>query len=229
MPNHVKNILTIEGSEEDINKVFEFIKSDEEYFAKNERSIDFAKITPIPKWVYGSDPSVNGISMEDERKYGRDNCIIGWRYDNWNTKWNAYDQEYNPDNPNTIIFNTAWRPVTNLIEKIAWMFPNVIISYSYSDEDLGYNLGEIRLKDTNILSRNIPQSGSKQAYQLAFKIRGIDRPEHTCMVYNPDIDNYVYDEYLDYYYDRPEFRFPITFINEFRDDSGKIPPVIFVK
>lgn len=193
MPNHITNKLVIKGKKEDINKVLDFIKIEKDY---NEEvngvgTIDFNKITPMPKWVYGSSPDVHEISRADEEKYGEENTSIAWARKNWGTKWNAYGQPDNRNTDNTVYFQTAWNGIPKLIQKLAWIFPNVEIEYSYCDEDFGCNLGRYRFKNTEILEEYLPNSGSKEAYELGLEIEQC-KPEEKYIRFNPKIDNYEY-------------------------------------
>ena len=191
MPNHVTNKLTILGTKEQVKEVFDFIKiekSEENPNVYGMGTIDFNKITPMPKWVF------SGIlGREDEEKYGKENCWYDWCCKNWGTKWNAYGQPNKGNTENTICFETAWDGVPDLIQKLAWIFPNVIIEYSYSDEDFGYNVGKYRFRDTETLEEYLPVGGSKEAYELAFEVNG-STPEDYDMVFNKDINNYEYIE-----------------------------------
>ncbi|MDR0269618.1 hypothetical protein [Paenibacillus sp.] len=74
MPNHITNKIKLIGTEEQIKEVFEYMKHDE----IGAGSIDFNKITPMPKWVYGNSPGIIGISLSDERKWGEENTVLGW-------------------------------------------------------------------------------------------------------------------------------------------------------
>lgn len=182
MPNHITNKLTIIGNENKIEEVLEFIKIDNEKIG----TIDFNKITPMPKWIFSGN-----LGREEEQKYGKQNCWYEWCLKNWGTKWNAYDQEFNKIT-NTLYFDTAWSGVPELISKLAWIFPNVKIDYSWADEDLGYNVGKCSFKDTEVWCKEI-QSGSKEAYELAFDIKGIE-PKEYGYVFNEEKNTYVYDE-----------------------------------
>lgn len=166
MPNHISNKLTIIGEEQEVKEVLEFIKEDNLGLG----TIDFNKITPMPKWIYGSTPDVQGISREDEEKWGKENTVLHWSIKHWGTKWNAYSQPDHRNTANTIYFQTAWSEVTNLIQKIAWIFPEVTIEYSFADEDLGSNCGVYQFKGTEILEADRPVSLSKKAYELAFEL-----------------------------------------------------------
>lgn len=186
MPNNITNRLRIKGNQEDIKEVLDFIKRDDE-----ENTIDFRKITPVPRWVYGASEDVTGISMQDEIKYGRGNTILDWARNNWGTKWNAYSQPDRRSTEDTIYFETAWNGVPNLIKKIAWIFPSVEIEYSYCDEDFGCNLGRYKFKDTEVIEIYLPKSRSKEAYELGLDIEQCE-PSEKHIRFNPNIDNYEY-------------------------------------
>lgn len=79
MPNYVVNKIKITGTQEEVTKLLNFIKSDDGF------CIDFNKITPMPKWVYNKN-----LSSREEEKYGKENCWLEWSIKNWGTKWNAF-------------------------------------------------------------------------------------------------------------------------------------------
>ncbi|WP_078392041.1 hypothetical protein [Shouchella patagoniensis] len=167
MPNHISNKLKVIGLEKEVQAVMDFIKIDE----KGIGTIDFSKITPIPKWIYGVSPDVKGISLEDEEKWGSENTILNWQRKHWGTKWNAYSQPDVRSSDDTVFFQTAWNGVEKLIQKIAWIFPNVVIEYSYADEDLGSsNNGIYTFKENEILKEIEYEFDSKEAYELAFEL-----------------------------------------------------------
>lgn len=180
MPNHISNKLKVIGTNKQIKEVLDFIKIDE-----IGAGIDFNKITPMPKWVYGSNPDVHGISMTDEEKWGEENTSLNWARRNWGTKWCGYQQPDSRNTEDTIYFQTAWSGIPELIQKIAWIFPDVVIEYSFADEDLGSsNCGYYQFKESEILEEMRYASQSIQAYELSFEL-----------VENGAIpDYYVFDE-----------------------------------
>lgn len=91
-----------------------------------------------------------------------------WNTENWGTKWNCFSCEKEADNIFT--FETAWSNVSELIRKISESFPNVEFKYEYSDEDTGSNCGSGMFKNGNG-ELNVLENGSKEAYDLAFKLR----------------------------------------------------------
>ena len=153
--------------------------------------MDFNKITPMPKWVYNK-----GLSKEDEEKYGKDNCWLEWCRKNWGTKWNAIKAEksyyFNPPEAkeDTIFFETAWSGVPELISKLGFIFPTVIIDYYWCDEDFGYNVGHIIIQDTKVIGGTL-EGGSPEAFDLACEISNTTLKDHC---YN---ENYEYDESLE--------------------------------
>lgn len=190
MPNHITNKLTIVGHPRDVEDVFDFIKIDYDASHPNESgagTIDFNKITPMPAWVYGSKSDIIGITADDEQTYGAENCVLGWSRINWGTKWNAYGQPSMRNNENTIYFETAWNGVPSLMQKIAWMFPDVTVEYGHASEDFGANVAAHKFKGTDVLMQYIPSNGSKEAYELAKEIKG-ELPDW--LEFDESINNY---------------------------------------
>jgi len=91
-----------------------------------------------------------------------------WHIKNWGTKWNSYSCKKESDNVFT--FETAWAGVPELIELISKEFPTVKFIYEYSDEDTGSNCG-IVVYEKGVCLPTVLENGSKEAYELAFKLR----------------------------------------------------------
>lgn len=197
MPNNVTNRLIITGSPTDVYNVLNFLGMNK----NGSIIVNFENITPIPPWVYGYNSDT--INISNIEKYGEENTIIGWCWDNWGTKWNAYgqidDRSRTPILYNvnctvisaTVYFTTAWSGVEQLMQKVCWIFPNVNIQYSFCDENSGYNLASYEFKDTDIISEYIPEEGSKEAFELYLDITQ-KTPEESYIKYNPNTDNYEY-------------------------------------
>jgi hypothetical protein len=92
----------------------------------------------------------------------------GWSVENWGTKWNSSECEKISDT--VFDFVTAWSGVPKLIEKMSCEFPDVKISYEYSDEDTGCNCGIGNYLNGEVEFRRLENS-SIEAYELAFKLR----------------------------------------------------------
>jgi hypothetical protein len=58
-----------------------------------------------------------------------------------------------------------------LIQKIAWIFPEIEIEYSFADEDYGSsNCGFYRFKHDQVIEEREYELGSKDAYEMAFEL-----------------------------------------------------------
>lgn len=207
MPNHITNILTIEGPTKRVKEIFKKIspgpteeelknpspESDEPVFkpaspldvAKRKEGlyeIDFEKIVPMPSNIYRGD-----LGDEERKKHGANNWY-DWSVNNWGTKWNAYDIEKVDDN--TIMFNTAWSMPEPVIKALSKMFPDVKVKIKWADEDFGSNCGEIHYKNGHEIYTNTPDDQSKEAYELVFEILGGEED----YVYDEEKGTYVYKQ-----------------------------------
>lgn len=177
MPNHVKNLLKIEGEGQIVRFVYGCIKGD------GDQIIDFNKIIPPPPFVFND--SAGG--KEEELALKLDVPI--WTQHNrnkWGTKWNAYSLER--INENEITFETAWSCPMPVINAIADKFPMLKITLTYADEDTGANAGIITWYKGE-KKENIPQNQSKQAYDIAFQLRPYYKEDYIL-----EGDSYIYNE-----------------------------------
>lgn len=115
-----------------------------------------------------------------------------WAYANWGTKWNSYDCEPADIEGKTLCFHTAWEGVPKIIEKIAEKFPDADIIYSWADEDIGSNVGILVYEDGRETGSVLPENGSRQAYELAAQIMGLDLKEMG-FVLSKDGSTYEFD------------------------------------
>lgn len=183
MPNWVSNVLEINGNEEDIKALDDYIRGDNGH-------IDFNTITPMPKWVYGSSPDVNSLSTKDTARYGYVNTSLGFATTHWGTKWNASSDggaaEYG-----FVFFETAWSGVPYLIYKLAVLFPQCHLTYRFADEDMGSNVGHYEFHGTSMKDYS-PSDLSKEAYELAFDLVYGGIPDY--YEWSEEENNYVYVE-----------------------------------
>ncbi len=98
----------------------------------------------------------------------------GWCNREWGTKWNAYDIEQRGDD---LVFSTAWACPEPVIQALAEKYPDVCIQHSWADEDLGFNVGEAAYRDGEQVEENLPEPGSREAYELAAGIWQYDLAE----------------------------------------------------
>lgn len=175
MPNHITNRLTINGTDEQVKEVLDFLKSkttDEEGYR---RAIDFNNIIPMPEELANTTesnrPDDEAKMAENKKKYGY-RSWYDWSLDKWGTKWNAYDiDQYD----NVVIFHTAWAGVPELMSKLAQMFPKVSFDYAFADEDVSYNVGMFEFNGDELIETPI-ENGSREAYELCFEL-GVADPD----------------------------------------------------
>ena len=169
MPNHVIHRLYIHGDNE----------QDVKSFIRGKAAIDFDKIIPMPEELEDT-PAPTPMETEDDinkhhelmQKWGASNWY-DWRLSNWDTKWNAYEvNKYD----NVVEFQTAWSTPYAIFVKLSELFPDVLVSVRYSDEDFGHNVGEFDLFNGEEVNVNQPEGGSREAYELAMEIQygGVD-------------------------------------------------------
>lgn len=134
MPNWVKSQIVIEGNPEDILKIKSLIENNDEWREqvrkRNEglpndfqikvsdsSDIDFNRLIPTPTNIFQGD-----IGIDEEEKYGKENCWYDWNYKHWGTKWNACDAyiTLGADKDNlTINMSTAWCPALYYVEELS--------------------------------------------------------------------------------------------------------------
>ena len=124
MPNHVMNRLHFDTDEETAKAILAFIQKDND--GENEKygpgTFDFNKLVPMPT------------------EYLKTGEWYNWRWNNWGTKWNAYEEEY--DGGNTISFLTAWAPPHEVIEALSEQFPGVYFTHRWAEEEIGVDVGQ---------------------------------------------------------------------------------------
>lgn len=128
------------------------------------------------------------------QKYGH-TTWYSWCNQNWGTKWNSYQCCPLWDDDDTMSFLTASSAVPNLIKKLSAKYPEQTITYCWADEDVGNNVGELLLKGGEIIEDHTPIPGSREAYEMASDILGIDLAEFGLYL-NKDGSNYEYQDEL---------------------------------
>lgn len=108
MPHDCLNYITIVGTNNDLNNFIESVKSEEKIF-------DFSRIVPP-------------ITDAD----------ADWYVQNWNTKWNSYDEldwDIKSDLYDMCVaktfFLTAWSPPVNVLIQASKKFPKMILMHTF--------------------------------------------------------------------------------------------------
>ena len=101
-----------------------------------------------------------------------------WCNRNWGTKWNAYGFPPLEKDSDTVEFLTAWNSVPKIITLLSRKYPEQTITYRWADENIGYNVGEMTLKGGEVIDMNAPESGSREAYEMAAEIMNINLSDY---------------------------------------------------
>jgi hypothetical protein len=197
MPNHITNRLTIIGTEEQVKQVREAIRGEREdqfidfdkiapipkelentqspiriisqkEYDKQEKRIVEGNLTDNEKNFGLSRGLTQKLVDEYRKKFGHADWY-NWRLENWDTKWNAYEQVQIDEN--VIEFQTAWSTPFSLLVNLSELFSEVTFEVRFADEDFGYNVGEFSLLGGVEVSTNIPDGGSEEAYLMAMDIQ----------------------------------------------------------
>lgn len=147
------------------------------------------------KAKFEEDPAIWELGkqyFENIQNYGAPNWY-DWCCSNWNTKWNAYDCIPIDPSDKLLCFETAWDGVPPIIEALSRKFPDTEIKYGWADEDIGYNVGSFTIKAGKVLSTEIYEGGSREAYEQAAEIMGEDLSEWGLQL-SADGSTYEYHE-----------------------------------
>jgi len=190
MPNYVSVNIKVSGEEKIVN----------EFFSKcfNCKEFDFDKIIPEPRTKEECDPDCiananSHITIDNDRPWFN---WYDWHCKHWGTKWNACSCDLDRKN-NAFTFDTAWSLPVPVLSAMSKMFPELVFDIDWIEEQGVVDLGSVRIKDDLTISSHIPESESKEAYELMFKFWG-NREDY---VYDADNDTYMYadDETADEY------------------------------
>lgn len=132
------------------------------------------------------------------KRYGAWNWY-DWRYENWGTKWNAYDQFREMDG---FIFNTAWAHANGLIQALSKQWPDIRFTHSWADENLGHNCGTCVFKAGKIVEERIPEAG-REAVKFSLDMWD-EEPEDAGLFLNADESDYIYGGF---------YSFPVIRVN----------------
>lgn len=141
MPNYVKNVLTVDKdsvTKERFMQIAEFV-------ASKERLFDFNQIIPQSPELYVQHDDENRTArMEQNRvSYGFVDWY-NWRRTYWGTKGNAFDIS-SPCEGFGWEFLTMFASPIPVFSVLSLVFPEVVFTLKYADEDFGNNCGEVVL------------------------------------------------------------------------------------
>jgi hypothetical protein len=182
MPNNITNRLTIICDNDRRREILEAIKLEKHGLG----SIDFETIIPPPSDIYRGN-----VGSKEVKLYG-ENTLLAWSAANWDTKWNSYGYENFPEysGGSEICFYTAWNRPEPIIQKLSEMYPDVQFGHQWADDDIGHNVGEALYANGEIIERDIPTGGSKEAYEMASDIIGVPLSDYE-LYYSQTKGSYV--------------------------------------
>ena len=148
MPNWCYNRVTAYGNEDklkEIEKIFESKTPFNDIFPMPDFKTIPNEKGELPKIEQHKNPKTGEVIFEtynfpdgtnDDRWYS-------WCVDNWDTKWEASEVEFECDDSEilTVTFDTAWSPPEGVMRKLREKFPDVSFSCFYDEpgmESAGY-------------------------------------------------------------------------------------------
>ena len=222
MPNHITNLISFGNQPEQVaafHQMLHDLRQEDGVYG----SIDFNKLIPMPESLNIESGSRTSSGLEAYRRFMNgdktaevfkeehpEEWALGkhayeniqqygsptwyeWCNKNWGTKWNAYSCVELGKDDNTLEFYTAWSSVPTILEALSKKYPDQAISYCWADEDIGSNVGEAVYKNGIIIDSNIPEPGSREAYELASDIMGIELADFDLYL-SEDKSTYEYHE-----------------------------------
>ena len=163
MPNHIYNIVSFQCPHEQAEEILNSVKDD----AVGIGSIDFNKLIPMPDDVY-----TGPLGMKEMALYPGDKNWYDWSIHNWGTKWNAYGSDDLPPVDDSLVFQTAWSAVPNVVQELSSRYPDVVMEYGWADEDFGSNTGSMEFKGGDVISVYLPDDQTPEAYEFAAAVQG---------------------------------------------------------
>jgi len=135
MPNWCENLLTISNNDTEVLNQFYLNNKTEE------NELDFNCICPVPSELMNTESPNNLDDIKKQElidKYGFSDWY-NWCNNNWGTKWNASDVNYNKyDNQLVYSFNTAWGPPNAWFIKLTEKYTDLEIRLEYEESGMDF-------------------------------------------------------------------------------------------
>ena len=78
-----------------------------------------------------------------------------------------------------MIFDTAWSPVPKVVEALSRRFPDQTVTYRWAEnENLGTNVGKTVLLNGTVISKQIPEDYTREAFEMSADILGLDLADY---------------------------------------------------
>ena len=203
MPNYVQNILSFDGDQDQVSRLFSAIQGEN-------GPMDFNKLIPMPPEleIEASSRTTSGFKkymefivdhgFSTEREPAYLNAHLEIDREEWALGKQAYQNiqkygcptwyEWRIQNWGTkwnashgevadgkLSFLTAWNAPKPVMEKLSEMFPTVSIRHVWADEDIGHNCGNRTYKNGTVTQEYIPTG--QEAVELGCDLWNIDPEE----------------------------------------------------
>lgn len=169
MPNHITNVIALNGDRKQIRELLEQIQNDEYGLG----TVDFNKVIPR------SEEAFEFIALKNKNTVFYRNNQCDWAVANWGTKWNAYGYEKGCDysNAEELRFLTAWSAPHPVMQRLSKMFPEIEMTHEWADEDIGMNCGRFAYHKGERCEEYFPES-EKERLEFAAKVMDADLAEY---------------------------------------------------
>ena len=203
MPNYIKNILSFDGDQDQVSRLFSAIQGEN-------GPVDFNKLIPMPSELeieagsrttagfkkYMEFVTDNSFSTEMEPAYlaahpeiDREEWDLGKQafhnlqnfgcptWYEWRTQnWGTkWNASSAEVSDDRLFFLTAWNAPKPVMEKLSGMFPTVSIHHIWADEDIGYNCGECTYQNGAVTQEHLPTG--QEAIELGCDLWNIEPEE----------------------------------------------------
>ena len=113
------------------------IITEKEYEAQEKRIAE-GKLTDAEKRYGVTRGITEKMQQEFKKKFGADNWY-DWQIANWGTKWEIETDNLQEEETSLFyVFDTAWSPPTNWLEKVCTMFPKLEFTLNYEEGGCGF-------------------------------------------------------------------------------------------
>ena len=164
----IPNAYSEEERLKQINDVAAFCSATEDGVRRN---LSFANIAPKP----------TGFTPESKEE-------DDWLLHNWGTRTRALNACWLNDEE--MIFDTFWNPPIPIIKKIIENFKDIDFEYKFASKKAGTKAGEINASGGEIISLNLFEDYSVEAYETAFELMPHLKEQ---FVLSLKTNNYIYD------------------------------------
>ena len=144
---------------------------------------DFEQIIPQPENFYKE-----GFTTAKQKELAAQGIPdwFTWNITNWGACRNSLDCKRG-EKENEFVFETVWSGVPKLMSELSAQNKGIEFAYEFADEDPGFHCAAYKFLDGEITYIDEPEYGSKEAHEIAFRLR----PEYK-NDYRLIDNNYVY-------------------------------------